>query len=175
MNERSIELVKPSFKITRVGILGLVGLGLYFSSVSFIQRGPTIISEDHAQRLMLLAFQQRPLLFQKLLDQSISGAHHVSWPVDHNGEGLLHWAVMGSCSSCLELLISLDHPLNDKGSNGRDALSYALELEDIDAMEKLLKAGANPHSFRGDKGEDLFSIAKLMGNEEIIQLLESYR
>ncbi len=131
-----------------------------------------VIPDDQARRLMILAFQQRPVLFRKSLLMVTKESSLVLWPRDHQGESLLHWAILGECSSCVELLLHLGHPVNIKGRDGRDPLSYALEFGDLELSRALLKAGANPSFYRNENGEGLFDLVE---DSELKKLIEHYR
>ena len=148
--------------------------GIYFSALQ-LKKKPVLISEDQTQRLILLAFQQRPLLFKELLNQTTLGKDILHWPKDHNGESLLHWSALGGCSSCVDILLSMGHPIDLKNDKGRDALSYAVEFEDIELIEKLLSSGANPHSFKDENGASLRELVRRMGNDEITELFKRYK
>ncbi len=163
------------FKLKSSPILIAGGLSLLFllnQSTIANRVSAKVFSDEQARKLMLLAFQQRSALFKNSLLDITENSRFIKWPTDQQGEGLLHWATLGECSSCVDLLIGLGHPINTKGIKGRDPLSYAVEFGDMEIAEKLLKAGARVDFFKDQLGHSLID---LVDDGEIRNLLLKYK
>lgn len=132
-------------------------------------------AEYGVDRLMFMAFHNRPEIFRKVLTEYLKKEEFKNgkWQEikDKEGSGLLHWAAMGDCTSCVDLLLTNGFPVDQKNSRGETALVYAAASGDSVLAHKLLKAGADPDVNFNEAGYTLLMDASFEGQIEVAQSL----
>ena len=88
------------------------------------------------------------------------------------GDNALHCVIVWDDVTAARVLIESGINLNQRGEDGRTPLVQAIDFGNLEMIELLLKSGADP-SIRPD-GEPPFTYAKLMGREDICQLISKY-
>ncbi|MFT3870753.1 MAG: ankyrin repeat domain-containing protein [Nibricoccus sp.] len=88
------------------------------------------------------------------------------------GENALHCVIVWDDLAAARVLIENGINLNQRGEDGRTPLVQAIDFGNLEMIELLLKSGADS-SIRPD-GEPPFTYAKLMGREDICQLISKY-
>ena len=101
------------------------------------------------------------------------------WPlddVDDEGNSLLHLAAETEDLELIDFCLDAELNINQKNKIGERPLHIALSAGDVDAVKRLVAAGADPSLWfvRGDEKYNLFHIAIGFGNNEVIKaILES--
>lgn len=130
-------------------------------------------AEYGVDRIMFMAFHNRPEVFKEALETYISANSDNTWKElkDKEGSGLLHWATMGECRECLKLLLERGFPVNQANSRGETALVYATSSGDEDLTEVLLAAGADPNVNFNEAGYSLLMDASFEGQIAVVKAL----
>ncbi|ELU18463.1 hypothetical protein CAPTEDRAFT_50304, partial [Capitella teleta] len=91
---------------------------------------------------------------------------------DRHGASVIHYAAGSGMSGALELLLEEceDAFINDEDINGATALHYAAFANSVDAVELLLFKGCEREK-KDVKGRTASELAKLLGYDDIVQLL----
>ena len=101
------------------------------------------------------------------------------WPlddVDDEGNSLLHLAAETEDLELIDFCLDAELNINQKNKIGERPLHIALSAGDVDAVKRLVAAGADPSLWfvSGDEKYNLFHIAIGFGNNEVIKaILES--
>jgi ankyrin repeat protein len=101
------------------------------------------------------------------------------WPLDDvnaEGDSLLHLAVEMRDETLIDFCIDAGLPINEKNRKGERPLYIAVSAESVDAVKRLIQAGANPNLYflLASDSYTLFQVAVVFGNNEIIKsMLES--
>ena len=94
---------------------------------------------------------------------------------DGEGKSALHWAVIGADIECIRLLVKDGSSVTCKDQNGRSALSYALEAENVIITEILLQSGeAGSIDHIDSDGMSILYRAVRKDNCELVELLLRY-
>lgn len=132
-------------------------------------------SEYGVDRLMMMAFHNRPEVFQKALEELLNNESYPKEKLeslkDKEGSGLLHWAAMGDCHGCIDLLLAKGFPVDSPNNRGETALVYGASSGDEVLTAKLLKAGANPNIKFNEAGYTLLMDASFEGQIEVARSL----
>lgn len=122
-------------------------------------------------RLMMMAFHDRGAKFEELLIEAKTSGLNLNELKDKEGGSLLHWAVMGNCSSCLTTLISEFGSVDIQNSRGETPLVLAVGSGDIQSINLLLEKGADPNIKFNKAGYTLLMDSSFEGLSEVAEVL----
>ena len=95
---------------------------------------------------------------------------------DSNGNTWLHWAIFGDCSKeVLQAIINRGANVNATGKDNPTALMGACQRGNIDAIDILLHAGADPNFVAADGRTLLHHAVEGDHSKEVLQVLISHR
>lgn len=132
------------------------------------------LKKHGVNRMMLMAFHDKGERFKEAMEQ-LSRDSKITLPKlrDDEGAGLIHWAVMGNCLSCISILLKEGHNVNLANVRGETPLVFAVGAGDFEATELLLKSGANPNHSFNKAGYTLLMDSSFEGNIEVSKALLS--
>lgn len=129
------------------------------------------LKEHGVSRLMLMAFHDKSERFKEAINKY--SKEELLKMSDNEGAGLVHWAVMGNCLSCLSELLNSGQPIDLKNKRGETPLVFAVGSGDFEATSLLLKRGANPNISFNKSGYTLLMDSSFEGNIEVSKALIS--
>lgn len=136
---------------------------------------PQAKNEYGVDRVMMMAFHNRPEVFRKALREILrdnsNSIETLESMKDKDGSGLLHWAAMGDCHGCIDLLLEKGFSVDSRNNRGETALVYGASSGDEVLTAKLLKAGANPNIKFNEAGYTLLMDASFEGQIEVARSL----
>lgn len=123
---------------------------------------PVALKKHGVNRLMMMAFHNKGEVFLEAINE-ISDPSKLSTLADKDGNGLLHWAVMGGCESCFFALIAKGIDVNQKNARGETPLVFAAASGEETMVKRLLQAGADPNVEFNKAGYTLLMDASFEG------------
>ncbi|MCR9205820.1 MAG: ankyrin repeat domain-containing protein [Halobacteriovoraceae bacterium] len=122
-------------------------------------------------RLMMMAFHDRGEKFEELLKEAKNSGLNLNELKDKEGGSLLHWAVMGNCSSCLTSLVSQFGSVDIQNSRGETPLVLAVGSGDVSSINLLLEKGADPNIKFNKAGYTLLMDSSFEGLSDVAKAL----
>lgn len=107
-------------------------------------KDPVALKKHGVDRLMMMAFQNKGELFISALNE-VGDLQKLAKLTDKEGNGLLHWAVMGGCEPCFLALVAKGMDVNQANARGETPLVFAASSGEEMMVKRLLQAGADPN------------------------------
>jgi Na+-transporting methylmalonyl-CoA/oxaloacetate decarboxylase gamma subunit len=123
---------------------------------------PEALEKHGVDRLMMMAFHNKGDVFLEAINE-IKDIKKLSTLADKDGNGLLHWAVMGGCESCFIALIAKGIDVNQANHRGETPLVFASASGEGNMVKRLLQAGADPNVEFNKAGYTLLMDASFEG------------
>lgn len=122
-------------------------------------------------KLTRSVFPYAPIKLNQLASLLIDSGTNIEGQDPFNQQTALHKAVLLNNSDVVKMLVDLEANIDSQDINGSTPLMLAIFSGDYFLIQDLLNANANI-SLKNKKGESAYDLAKLLGREDIVELLQ---